>query len=86
MKIIFKTIAGSRLYGLETETSDWDYKSVFIPSFRDLILEGPLQHNTSGTASKGVKNTAADTDTENMSVAKFILMAAKLRTIRSCGP
>ena len=30
MKEIFKCVFGSRMYGLDTEKSDLDYKSVFI--------------------------------------------------------
>ena len=31
MEVIYKTLVGSKLYGLQTETSDSDYKGVFMP-------------------------------------------------------
>jgi predicted nucleotidyltransferase len=37
MKIIFSTLVGSRLYSLETESSDYDVKSVALPSLLDLL-------------------------------------------------
>lgn len=37
MQILFKTLVGSRLYGLATESSDFDYRGFGIPS-RDEIL------------------------------------------------
>ena len=38
IKSIAKVIAGSRLYGLENESSDTDYKAIFIPDVKELIL------------------------------------------------
>ena len=36
-KLMFRTLAGSRLYGVETEDSDYDYKGVFIEDLQDLL-------------------------------------------------
>ena len=37
MEVIFKTLVGSKLYGLATENSDTDYKGVFMPSRENMI-------------------------------------------------
>lgn len=38
-KVIFKTIAGSRLYGVETPESDYDIKGVFLESLPELLAK-----------------------------------------------
>lgn len=38
MNIIFETVAGSRLFGTQTQFSDTDLKRVFIPSVDEIIL------------------------------------------------
>ena len=37
MKVIFKTLTGSRAYGTNIESSDWDYKGVYIQPVEDLV-------------------------------------------------
>jgi hypothetical protein len=36
-RLIFKTLAGSRLYGVSTEDSDYDYKGVFMEDLCELL-------------------------------------------------
>ena len=36
-KEIFKTIIGSRAYGTNIETSDWDYKGIYVQSEREIL-------------------------------------------------
>jgi hypothetical protein len=36
-RLIFKTLAGSRLYGVATEESDYDYKGVFMEDLWELL-------------------------------------------------
>jgi hypothetical protein len=38
MNLIGKCIAGSRLYELHSDQSDYDYKAIFLPPLRDCIL------------------------------------------------
>lgn len=38
MKTIVKTIAGSHLFGLNTENSDTDYKGIYLPSAEQILL------------------------------------------------
>jgi predicted nucleotidyltransferase len=37
MKVIFKVLTGSRLYGLDLPTSDYDIKAIALPSKEDLL-------------------------------------------------
>lgn len=74
---IFKTVFGSRLYGLHTPESDTDYKEIYIPSFRSILLNGPMQHFNHSTGSNDSKNTKDDVDEEGMSVAQFVRLACK---------
>lgn len=47
MKILGKCVHGSRLYGLENEQSDFDYKSIHLPSVTDcLLLKATQTENT----------------------------------------
>lgn len=70
MKIIVEMKFGSHLYGLNTPTSDTDYKVVFMPSFRDLVFG--TKHNIVKSTGGNTKNTKDDTDIEYISVQKFI--------------
>lgn len=38
MKILVKAVAGSHLFGTNTEKSDKDFKGVFLPSADDILL------------------------------------------------
>lgn len=71
---IFKTLFGSRLYGLNTDSSDWDYKSVYMPSVNSLI---------SGCAdlTNSYHSIVLDNDTENMSIHKFLALAKQGQTM-----
>lgn len=74
---ILTSIFGSQLYGLQTPDSDTDYKSIYIPSFKHIVLHGPISHDVSSTNQDGGKNTNQDTDHEKVSVGKFLQFAAK---------
>lgn len=37
MKMIFKCLTGSRAYGTNIETSDWDYKGVYIQTISEVL-------------------------------------------------
>ena len=38
MKVIVKAIAGSHLFGTNTPESDIDYKGIYLPEPKDIIL------------------------------------------------
>lgn len=78
---ILKTVFGSHLYGLETPNSDYDYKTVFIPSLNDILLSGPNFHSNQSTGDNNSKNNSDDVDIESFSISRFIDLACKGETI-----
>ena len=64
MDILVDMVFGSHLYGTNAETSDRDYKGVFMPTHEQILLQrGPHSINES-TKKDNEKNTADDTDRE----------------------
>ena len=76
-KIIFKNLSGSYLYGTNGDSSDKDYKGVFLPELNDLILGKAPKHYTFSTGSSTSKNTANDVDETYYSLHYFLELAAK---------
>lgn len=65
MKLLYKTVFGSNLYGTNTPKSDKDYKIVFLPDIKTLLLgEKKLSSIASNTSDHNTKNTKDDIDTE----------------------
>ena len=74
---------GSHLYGTETPESDTDYKGVFMPSKRQVLLGDipkSVSLNTKGASTKD-KNTKDDVDCELYSLHYFLELAMKGETI-----
>lgn len=46
MKVITKVVVGSRLHGLDTPTSDWDYRGIHISPLQDVLSPFQTQKNT----------------------------------------
>ena len=82
MKTIYHTKFGSHLYGTDTPTSDFDFKSVFIPDGRDIIL-GRVNNVISNKRPKahGEKNQAGDVDEEAFSLRFFLKLLAEGQTV-----
>lgn len=76
-KLLFKSLSGSYLYGTHSDSSDKDYKGVFIPDLKDLILEKAPKHYTSTTGTNTQKNTKDDVDETYYSLHYFLELAAK---------
>lgn len=74
MKILVKSVAGSHLFGTATETSDQDFKGVFMPSADQIILGNYSDTVRSSTGDDRSRNTKDDVDTELYSLRKFFLM------------
>lgn len=82
MVTIFKTQFGSHLYGTNIETSDKDYKGIFLPTGREIVLgtaPSTWQEKTNNADYK--KNTADDVDIEMFSLYKFLELGAQGQTI-----
>ncbi len=69
---IVKMIHGSHLYGLNTEKSDMDFKGVFLPSKRSLLIGKALHGNRENTNPTSTKNTSDDVDFEQWSIHRFV--------------
>ena len=83
-EVIFLTVYGSHLYGTENEnTSDVDFKGVFLPTAEEILLgkiPKSLSFNTK-TSEKGDKNTTEDVDCELYSLGYFIDLACQGQTV-----
>lgn len=86
METIFETLFGSHLYGTETDLSDTDYKGVFIPNARAILmgrvlpsinLNPKVDHKTGSQA----KNSPEDIDFELYSLKRFIDLACDGQTV-----
>lgn len=77
---LIKGIFGSRLYGTQIPSSDTDYKWLFMPSARDILLQqvkNTVQNNSGNDQSK---NTSDDTDCEGFSLKYFLHLLSKGQT------
>ena len=76
-KLLFKSLSGSFLYGTQSDSSDKDYKGVFLPDLNDLILGKAPKHYTSSTRTNSEKNTKDDVDETYYSLHYFLDLVAK---------
>lgn len=80
--IVVRIEFGSYLYGTNTLTSDHDYKSVYVPSSSDILLQrvkGSLGHKVKRY--EGVKNAPEDTDDEMYSLQRYLSLLAEGQTV-----
>lgn len=75
--VLFRHLAGSKLYGTDTPESDTDYKEIYIPSARNILLGNTQSAGQSSTGSSKGKNTSDDEDVTRMSIQKFLMLCAK---------
>lgn len=81
MKMVMETVFGSHLYGLETPTSDKDYKGIFLPHPKDILLGTAKKTFDTSTGNKNSKNTVDDIDRQLYSLTKFISLACDGDTV-----
>lgn len=80
--LIVRMVFGSHLYGTATETSDRDYKGIFMPSTRDLLLSrAPKTRSLKTKHGNDAKNTSEDVDEELYSLHYFIELASRGETV-----
>lgn len=73
---------GSHLYGTSTPASDLDFKSVFVPSAKSILLQNaPKTLNNHRPKGTGEKNSAGDIDEEQFSIQRFLGLAAEGQTV-----
>ncbi len=73
---------GSTLYGTRTPESDEDFKSVFVPSARSILLQRvrPV-HSHQRPKAVGERNVAGDVDEEKFSIQKYLGLLAEGQTV-----
>lgn len=82
MKQIVKMQFGSHVYGTNVPDSDTDYKGVFVPGKRDLVMQTATKVSTQDNTKKDEarKNTKDDIDFENFSLKGFLKLVAEGQT------
>lgn len=74
-KIIYRIEHGSRMYGTATLSSDTDYKEVFVPSGRSILLQRIKEGRSYGPdKDNSEKNKPGDIDTQCFAVSKLCKM------------
>lgn len=82
MKRIVRIKFGSHLYGTSTPASDIDYKSVYIPTARDIVLQRvQASVNTARRKEHKEKNLPGETEEESYSLQKYLALAAECQTV-----
>jgi len=76
-KTVVKMVFGSHLYGLNNADSDTDFKSIILPTKRDILLGRTKFSISESTGDDDSKNDKDDVDMESYSFHKFIEMACK---------
>jgi len=82
LNLICKMKFGSHLYGTQTEKSDTDYKGIFLPPIKDLVLQKTSKVWLDNTKkNSNTKNKASDVDTEIYSLHYFLHLAYEGQTV-----
>jgi hypothetical protein len=82
MNNILYTQFGSHIYGTNVPTSDMDFKAVFIPTAKDIVLQrapGTIVQNTK--TDKNARNTADDVDIEMFSLHRYLDLLMQGQTV-----
>lgn len=69
VNVITKVVVGSRLHGLHTETSDWDYRGIHISPLKSVLSPFKKQKNTTWLE--------GDEDNTSYELAEFCKLATK---------
>lgn len=77
VKLLYLTEFGSHLYGTYSDSSDYDYKGIFLPSKDDLLLGNLPSFPAFSTGNSHSKNTKEDVDIDLWSLHKFINLVNK---------
>ncbi len=72
---VVNLLFGSHLYGLDTPSSDIDYKGIYLPTTAELLLGNYPKTYKSSTGNAHAKNQAGDIDNEVISLPRFVSLA-----------
>ena len=81
MRLIVKMKFGSHLYGTDTEDSDVDYKGVFLPAKKEILLNNIPKCRSFSTGNDLKKNNPDDVDEEIYSLHYFLKLACDGQTV-----
>ena len=79
-KIVYITQYGSKLFGTDNVNSDTDYKGIFIPSARDVLLKKDIEHYNYTSGENNSKNGKEDVDLQLYSIYKWFNLLKKGET------
>jgi hypothetical protein len=82
MRRIVRIKFGSHLYGTSTPASDLDFKSVYIPTARDILLQRAKgSMNTARKKAEKEKNLPGEVEEESYSLQRYLGLAAEGQTV-----
>lgn len=82
MNKIFDVKFGSHLYGTDTEKSDIDYKSIYLPTAKEIVLNKYKKTiNISKKKGEGERNTKDDIDIEIISLDQYLKLLTTGQTM-----
>lgn len=79
-QVVYITKFGSKLYGTDNPNSDTDYKGIFIPSQRDVLLKRDMEHYNFNSNDTNTRNSKEDIDLQLFSIYKFFHLLKKGET------
>jgi predicted nucleotidyltransferase len=82
MRTLVRIKFGSHLYGTSTPQSDLDFKSVYMPDARSILLQrvrGSI--STKRAKSEGEKNFAGEVDEESFSLQRYLSLMSEGQTV-----
>lgn len=77
---VVNMLFGSHLYGLNTTSSDKDYKGIYLPEKRELLLGTYAKEYRHSTGNPHGKNTSEDVDTTVIALPTFVKFACEGET------
>ena len=81
MDLIVKMKFGSHLYGTNTDDSDVDYKGIFLPSRKEILLNSVPKCRSFSTNNDLKKNNPDDIDEDIYSLHYFLKLACEGQTV-----
>jgi hypothetical protein len=82
MRLIVEMQFGSHLYGTATPLSDLDYKGVYVPDGRDILLQRVRDAiSQSRPKAAGEKNSPGDVDRELYSLQRYLGLLSEGQTV-----
>ena len=72
---------GSHIYGTNTPESDQDFKGIYLPTAKEILMQKAKKIIKKSTGKEHEKNTAEDTDLEIFSIHRYIDLLLEGQTV-----